>query len=47
LSFIFSTLNPREARFPDPSMKRELSVGTSIRAEIDYRAEAVPKRDPV
>jgi hypothetical protein len=28
-------------------MKRELSVGTSIRAEIDYRAEVLPKRDPV
>jgi hypothetical protein len=42
-----STLNPREHRFPHPSMKRELSVGTSIRAEIDYRAEVLPKRDPV
>ncbi len=42
-----STLNPREHRFPHPSMKRELAVGTSIRAEIDYRAEVLPKRDPV
>ena len=47
MSFIFSTINPREARFPDPCMKRELSVGISIRPEIDYRAEVVPKRDPV
>jgi hypothetical protein len=40
-------LNPRESRFPDPSIKRVLSVGTSIKAEIDYRAEVLPKRDPV
>lgn len=46
-SFSFSTLNPREQRFPHPSMKRELSVGTSIKADIDYRAEVLPKRDPV
>mmetsp|Transcript_11413 Transcript_11413/g.22975 ORF Transcript_11413/g.22975 Transcript_11413/m.22975 type:complete len:339 (+) Transcript_11413:350-1366(+) len=38
---------PFAPRFPDPCHKRTLSIGTSIKAEIDYRAEKLPKRDPI
>jgi hypothetical protein len=38
---------PFAPRFPDPSRKRSLHIGTSTRAEIDKRAESIPKRDPV
>lgn len=38
---------PFAPRFPDPSKKRSLHIGTSIRPEIDQRAERLPKRDPV
>jgi hypothetical protein len=38
---------PFAPRFPDPSLKRSLHVGTSTRAEIDQRAEKIPKRDPI
>mmetsp|Transcript_40678 Transcript_40678/g.79647 ORF Transcript_40678/g.79647 Transcript_40678/m.79647 type:complete len:341 (+) Transcript_40678:95-1117(+) len=38
---------PFAPRFPDPSRKRTLHVGTSIKVEIDKRAERIPKRDPV
>lgn len=38
---------PFAPRFPDPSRKRSLHIGTSIKAEIDKRAERIPKRDPV
>uniref|UniRef100_A0A7S0Y6H2 Uncharacterized protein n=1 Tax=Hemiselmis andersenii TaxID=464988 RepID=A0A7S0Y6H2_HEMAN len=38
---------PFAPRFPDPSRKRALHVGTSIKVEIDKRAERIPKRDPV
>mmetsp|Transcript_10754 Transcript_10754/g.22191 ORF Transcript_10754/g.22191 Transcript_10754/m.22191 type:complete len:339 (+) Transcript_10754:230-1246(+) len=38
---------PFAPRFPDPCLKRTLAIGTSIKAEIDYRAEKLPKRDPI
>ena len=38
---------PFAPRFPDPSAKRSLHVGTSIKPEIDQRAEKIPKRDPI
>jgi hypothetical protein len=38
---------PFAPRFPDTNLKRSLHVGTSIKAEIDQRAERVPKRDPI
>ena len=38
---------PFAPKFPDRSLKRVLSVGISTRPEIDYRAEHLPKRDPV
>jgi len=38
---------PFAPRFPDPAAKRSLHIGTSIKAEIDQRAEKLPKRDPI
>mmetsp|Transcript_33893 Transcript_33893/g.71134 ORF Transcript_33893/g.71134 Transcript_33893/m.71134 type:complete len:338 (-) Transcript_33893:47-1060(-) len=38
---------PFSTKFPDRNLKRTLSIGTSIKAEIDFRAERLPKRDPV
>mmetsp|Transcript_56212 Transcript_56212/g.133500 ORF Transcript_56212/g.133500 Transcript_56212/m.133500 type:complete len:340 (-) Transcript_56212:51-1070(-) len=38
---------PFAPRFPDSNLKRTLHIGTSIKAEIDQRAERLPKRDPV
>ena len=38
---------PFAPRFPHPSVKRSLHVGTSIKPEIDQRAEKIPKRDPI
>ena len=38
---------PFAPRFPDPAAKRSLHIGTSIKPEIDQRAERIPKRDPI
>lgn len=38
---------PFAPRFPDTALKRVLHIGTSIKAEIDQRAEKIPKRDPI
>mmetsp|Transcript_7149 Transcript_7149/g.16366 ORF Transcript_7149/g.16366 Transcript_7149/m.16366 type:complete len:339 (-) Transcript_7149:1671-2687(-) len=38
---------PFQPKFPNASLKRTLHVGTSTKPEIDFRAEKIPKRDPI